>query len=128
MAHWKVKKMPEGKLLKSASIHSADLTWFNAWSSDIHCNLKKKKKSRASSCLCIKLQASKEIIMGTSSAVNLQCIQYPGISLCVHILSHGKCEVVQGSLFLDENRVNPIYSEIKACAYVDRYDRGTRRY
>lgn len=44
----------------------------------------------------------------------------------MHILSLDKCEVVQGSLFLDENRVNLIYSEIKACAYVDRYDRGTR--
>lgn len=44
----------------------------------------------------------------------------------MHILSHDKCEVVQGSLFLDENRVNLIYSKIKGYAYVDRYDRGTR--
>lgn len=64
--------------------------------------------------------------MGTSSAVNLQRIQYPGVTPFVHILSHDKCEVVRGSLFLDENRVNLIYSEIKACAYVGRYDRGTR--
>lgn len=77
--------MPGGTLRKSAA-HTV-LTSPN--SSGIHCVY----------LLCslrVKLQAREGIIMGTSSAVKLQHVQYPGVTPCVRILSHDKHEVVQG--------------------------------